>query len=373
VLTHPSRPRRPAPATPVRVASIPAGHVYVRHLADPDGDDGVVRLPDVPPPDGRTVPGGWWPPAMLDATWIDQNHDAFDVFHVHFGFDAKTPAELREVVRALRRAGVPLVVTVHDLRNPHHPTPELHDEQLSVLVGAADALVTLTRGAAREIAARWGRTAQVLPHPHVVGLERIARPRPSRADGAPYVLGLHAKSFRNNMNVVGVAETLAEAVARVPGTRLRIDVHDEVFDPESFFYAPVAGTRLRELAVDHAERVELRQHPYFSDDELWAYFEAIDASVLPYRFGTHSGWLEACRDLGTAVVAPSCGFYAQQGPVVVYGQDERRGLDRASLIDAVATVAAGPAAPRADVAARRAQRRALAAAHRALYLRVTEG
>ena len=41
---------------------------------------------------------------------------------------------------------------------------------------------------------------------------------------------------------------------------------------------------------------------------------ALDVSVLPYRFGTHSGWLEACFDLGTAVVAPSCGFYAEQRP-----------------------------------------------------------
>ena len=47
-------------------------------------------------------------------------------------------------------------------------------------------------------------------------------------------------------------------------------------------------------------------------------------SVLPYRFGTHSGWLEACRDLGTTVVAPDCGYYADQGPVLTYRMDEHR-------------------------------------------------
>ena len=86
----------------IRVASVPAGHVYVRHLSDPDGDEAVVRLPDIPPADGRRVPGGWWPPAMLDADWIAAHHDTFDVFHVHFGFDAKTPEELRAVADALR-------------------------------------------------------------------------------------------------------------------------------------------------------------------------------------------------------------------------------------------------------------------------------
>jgi hypothetical protein len=123
----------------IRVASVPAGHVYVRHLSDPDGGGGVLRLPDIPPADGRIVPGGWWPPAMLDADWIAAQHDTFDVFHVHFGFDAKTPEELTAIAHALRDADVPLVVTVHDLRNPHHPTPELHDAQLTVLVEHAAA------------------------------------------------------------------------------------------------------------------------------------------------------------------------------------------------------------------------------------------
>lgn len=303
---------------------------------------------------------------MLDAAWIESHCDEFDVFHVHFGFDAKRPDELRDVVGALRRAGIPLVVTVHDLRNPHHPGPELHDEQLATLIDSADALVTLTPGAAREIATRWGRTARVLAHPHVVGWERMIRPR-RRADAM--VVGLHAKSVRSNMDVLGVAEALVAAVEQVPGTRLRIDLHDEVFDPDGHFYAPAVGARLRALACEH-QRVELREHPYFSDDELWDYLSAIDVSVLPYRFGTHSGWLEACFDLGTAVVAPSCGFYAEQQAVASYRHDERHGLDRASLIAALSEVRGWPAAPRADIAARRAHRRTLARAHRELYLRV---
>ena len=34
--------------------------------------------------------------------------------------------------------------------------------------------------------------------------------------------------------------------------------------------------------------------------------------VLPYLRGTHSGWLEMCRDLGVVVVAPDCGHFADQ-------------------------------------------------------------
>jgi len=98
------------------IASVPANHVYVRHLAPEDGS-GPVRLPDPTPP-GAAATQQWWPPVMLDAAWVEA-HD-FDVFHLHFGFDARTPADLEELVAALRRRGKPLVFTVHDLRNPHH-------------------------------------------------------------------------------------------------------------------------------------------------------------------------------------------------------------------------------------------------------------
>ena len=77
-----------------------------------------------------------------------------------------------------------------------------------------------------------------------------------------------------------------------------------------------------------------RVHDYLSDDDLWAYLASLDVSVLPYRFGTHSGWLEACRDLGTTVVAPTCGYYADQGPVLSYTNDGDD-FDADSLRDAV--------------------------------------
>jgi hypothetical protein len=314
----------------VRVASVPASHVYVRHIAASDGSDPVVRLADLPPADGEQVPGGWWPPVMLDADWIAANAADFDVFHVHFGFDAKTPAELEAVCAALAEASVPLVVTVHDLRNPHHEDDRLHRAQLGTLLAHAGAVITLTRGAAEEIERRWGVPAKVLPHPHVLPRARLGAPRRPHHG---FVVGLHAKSLRANMDVLGVAGVLAGAVAGLPGARLQINLHDEVSDPANHWYAPDVRAQLHELARRH-DAVELVEHAYFDDDALWDYLASLDVSVLPYRFGTHSGWLEACFDLGTTVVAPSCGFYAQQRPCLVYGHDDT-GLDPDSLVDAI--------------------------------------
>ena len=35
---------------------------------------------------------------MLDPTWIEHHHNEFDVFHVHFGFDAIGPEVLADAV-----------------------------------------------------------------------------------------------------------------------------------------------------------------------------------------------------------------------------------------------------------------------------------
>lgn len=130
----------------LRVASVPSGHVYVRHLADGHGEP-VQRLPD-PSPGAGAPAGQWWPPRMLEGGWVAEHSTEFDLMHIHFGFDAVSPADLRALVDELRAAGKPLVLTVHDLRNPHHREPGLHDDQLSVLVAGADALMRTAAAAA---------------------------------------------------------------------------------------------------------------------------------------------------------------------------------------------------------------------------------
>ncbi|MCX4656588.1 hypothetical protein OG249_32400 [Streptomyces microflavus] len=70
--------------------------------------------------------------------------------------------------------------------------------------------------------------------------------------------------------------------------------------------------------------------------------------------------------LGTTVLAPSCGFYAQQRPCLTYGHD-RQGLDAASLRDAVRTAYEERPVWRADPVERGAERFRIARAHETLY------
>lgn len=305
--------------------------------------------------------------APVDARpgWIRENATEFDVFHIHFGFDAVTPDTLREIVDTLGGLRKPLVYTVHDLRNPHHPDPGMHDAQLDVLIPAADEVITLTPGAAREVDRRWGREATVLPHPHVVGEEWFGRRDPSAPE--PFVVGLHAKSFRPNMDVLPIVETLTRTVSDLPDAELRINLHDEVFDPDNHWYAPETGELL--LKYDEHDHVTVDVHRYYSDDQLFSYLSSLSVSVLPYRFGTHSGWLEACHDLGTRVVAPSCGFYGQQKDCETFTFDEDR-FDPASLDECIRRAyRERRTAPAPTWEERMSERRFLARAHRAVYER----
>ncbi|MEU0496101.1 hypothetical protein [Mycobacterium sp. NPDC006124] len=298
------------------MASVPASHPYVAAVVDTSR---VMLLPDPVPP-GATMAGQWWPPRLLDPDYLRREIGTIDVLHVHFGFEAIAVADLRAVLDVLRHARVPLVLTVHDLHNPHFADAAEHLARLDVLVPAATVVLTLTSGAAAEIGRRWGRDAVVLPHPHVLPIDAVGLARPSRPHP---VVAVHGKALRANIRPWPVVDALL--VGERPRHHLRLDLDDEALR--------VTGTaervrRYREAGVD------VRVHRRFSDDELADYLMEVDVVVLPYAFGTHSGWVEACHDAGTTVVVPDCGYFTQQhgAPEYGYGPD---GLDDAGLRRAV--------------------------------------
>ena len=354
----------------IRVASVPHSQVYIRHTDAVPGEPGcVVRLPDPDPRNpGQSTEAKWWPPVMLDAEWIRENAGTFDLMHIHFGFDAISPGDLRAVTEELKSQGKPLIYTVHDLRNPHHLTPEAHDAQLDVLINAADDLITLTPGAAAAVERRCGRTPHVLPHPHVVDLAELERRQAERLAAPPrqeFRVGVHLKSLRPNMMEGAILPALLEAVEALPGAVLQVNGHPDILAPGGDKFRPELHKWLTEAA--DAGRLDLQVRDYFDEPQLWDYLYSLDVSVLPYRFGTHSGWLEACTDLGTSVLAPSCGFYAQQRPSVTEFVHNEDGLDAQSLANALKQLHAERPWPAMSRAERTTERRRVAAAHEAIY------
>lgn len=340
---------------PVRVVSVPDGHPYVRHLDDPHRPR-VTRLPDPVVP-GRPA-GTWWPHPALEPGWVRAHADGFDVLHVHFGFEHRTAEQLRDLVAVVRAEGLALVVTVHDLRNPHEDDQRAHLDRLGVLVGAADEVLTLTQGAAAVVRGRWGRDAGVVPHPHVLAPAELGAPRAPR--GARPVVGLHLKDLRTNVDPAAVRAAVAELGGVVT---VRVHLHRDADRRDGARGALRADL---ERAADEGA-VELVRHERWDDDELHRRLRGLDVLVLPYRHGTHSGMVELAADLGTPVVAPGTGYWHEQQVVHGYalGPDgPQPGALRAAVLGALA----GPAVP-LPAAARLAQRRRVAATHHALYLR----
>ena len=334
-----------------RVLQIPADHPYIERCV-PTGS--VTSAPVLVPGEEVRL---WAPSPAFEPEWLAEHVDQFDVVHLHFGFDHLTPAELGRWVMELERHDLPLVFTLHDLRNPHHDTPDRHDTHLDILVPAAAAVLTLTEAAAEVIARRWGRRAVVLPHPHVADLDALPERSPQRR-----VAGIHLKDLRRNIVDPSPLVAAAARGAAAADGRLQVDVHPGVLErPE------LAGIR----ALADAGVIDLRAHPRFSDAELIGYLAGLDVSVLPYRFGTHSGWLEACRDVGTRVVAPTCGFYSDQWiEVVSYRHDELTGLDEQDLADAVRDALLLPAVPRTPVESRRTELAMIRGHHARLYAEI---
>lgn len=266
----------------MNVLSIPAGHVYSQAIQPP----GVQFLPD---PD---IDGNWWPHPALEASYWHKPRDV-DLVHIHFGFEHRTPDQLRELVAVLP---VPLVLTVHDLDNPHLEEQAAYHESLGVLVDAASEVVTLTDCAAGVIARRYSRdSVSVIPHPPITCRASSEFEAVSVASPGEVPVAVFLKSLRTN--AVADPAFYAAIAQRVP---LTVYIHD------------VPATVSLRAELSDVEGLTVVVHDPMDDAALYEAVASHAVCILPYARGTHSGWLEMCRDLGVSVAVPDCGCYADQ-------------------------------------------------------------
>ena len=283
------------------------------------------------------------PSPWLDPAYLAEHATDIDVLHLHTGSGhlAVLPPECWS--EAVRRLGVPLVVTVHGLPGPR-------DARLGALLANAEVVLTLTPAAADEIADRFGRTAIVVAHPTVVE----ADPELGAERG---LVGLrYAPSLSGSRPVALVRAALSGAVSG--GGRLRLLVpQDEV-------------TALHPALRRMATRGDFELVPYQTQD--WpARLQQLHVAVLPEPCGTHSRDLEICRDVGTRVVAPRCGWFADQwSDVVGYAHDGHAETDAVSLSAAVSAALTRPLLRPAERGWRVEQREAVRRVHAEVYAQV---
>jgi hypothetical protein len=320
------------------VASVPFGGPYVDAVLPAD----TVRVGPA------TTPSPWLDPDHL----VTHAHEV-DVLHVHAGYEDMPVRQIEAWTGAVRRSGVPLVVTVHRLRAGRDTSPAVHRARLRALLTTAEVVLTLTPGAADEIADRFGRTAIVVAHP------TLAAPTPGIGRETRLV-ALHLGGLEAPASAGLVRGALSGALSG--GGRLRVDVYP--------------GVDLRTgfpdlLALAEAGELELhRSAP--GDPAAWVrHLQELHVSVLPDQSDSHSSWIELCRDAGTRVVVPSGGHHAEQwSDVVVYGSDPATGPDATSLSSAVVAALTRPAPVRVDAVWRAEQRDAVRRVHAQVYRQV---
>lgn len=267
----------------MRVLSIPAGHDYTR----------VVWPSSVSVPADPTDP--WWPHPALNPAWIPHLLAGVDLVHLHFGYEHCTPDTMSEWCRTLAAHRVPLLVTVHDLDNPNLSRDDQthHHRLVRIVVEAADEVTTLTQGAAAVIERRFGRPAVVIPHPPLL----TSGPEPTSNVNRRYV-GVDLRNRRANLICDGAMLTaVARAVEALAGAfRVLTTMADRTVKQE---------LRSRSVHVEHVEQ-------WMSEPDLATFLRQCRVVLLPYSHGTHSGRVEACRTVGTRVLATDVGFYGQQ-------------------------------------------------------------
>ena len=307
----------------VRVVSIPSAHPYVRSVTSAPG---VAVLPDPPTAHGPATQ--WWPPAALDPEWIRKHASEADLLHVHFGTESFSPSHLTACLGAARQVGWPVVFTLHDIEHPQLAEQSAYLAQLDVLVPGADVVLTLTDGAAQQVRERWGRSAIVVPHPALYTsptLPPVNVPQHGPESDTRRV-GVFLKDLRPNVDglaVVGALDVALDTAFRrgldaVAEVRMHRHVRDES-----------ARDAVRSL-VARSERMVLIEHDRLDDGELAAELARLDACVLPYGHGTHSGWLELCWDLAVPLLVPRVGFLAEQHPDTAIFTVEDSGASLAS-------------------------------------------
>lgn len=334
----------------MRVASVPRRHVYTRHIGWPG--DGVERI--------ATPDATYRASDLVDAAWVRAHRDDFDCMHTHFGFGDVGLGPMQDWLDALAEEDRPLVHTVHDIENPHRSDQHHLHGQLDLLVPAAAAVITLTEQAADRVERCWGRRPVVLAHPHVVELQRVGRRRPPKEQ---LVVGVHLKDLRAAVHGPALWNAVADVVGEDGRFRLRVDAY------------PAAVERHAD-AAEHLDRlrrrpgVEVVLAPYGTDEEFEAYVRSVDVALLPYRWGTHSGWAEACLDVGTQVIAPDRTCIPAQHPSI-HGADLDAADPRPQLRAALEACWQHRDRPPLTQELRARQRRDLAAAHAQIYAAVT--
>ena len=237
------------------------------------------------------------------------------IVHLHF-FDeicqrpsraetAIRTAAFIALLRLLRRRGVRLVWSAHNLM-PHEPYhPDLAERLYRQVVALSHAVIAFSSPVADDLVARYGqpRHLAVIPHGHTIGQRG---PKPAQAE-ARARLNLPAKAFiylclGTWRPYKGLEDAIAAFAQLTVGARHAVPALSSILIIAGQPKVPGYAALLQAMA-DQVPGVRLIPGRV-PDEAMASYWAAADVAVFAYRRLTHSGALLEAMSYGLPVIAP---------------------------------------------------------------------
>lgn len=270
-----------------RILSYPPRHPYVDRLHGPvatlvERNQAMPKIPN-----------------YYDVEWIKRNSHLWDIVHFHFGWEQYAIEQVEQVVSMHQKLGKPIVVTVHDTRNPHTVDAANDKKYIRLLLSKAASVITLTGSAQRYIIDNYNIDPIVIPHGPLLGREEMNKYRSlARNERIIYV---HVKSGRSNLDYQRII-TMAPDIERISGYKMIFGIHR---NSPAHEYVKKTGER-------HWKYIELQGE--LSHDELCVKIATVTVVLMPYLWGSHSGLIELAKDLGTTSLIYDTGHFDDQSP-----------------------------------------------------------
>ncbi|RME72559.1 MAG: glycosyltransferase, partial [Verrucomicrobia bacterium] len=202
----------------------------------------------------------------------------------------------------LKRMGVRIVWTVHDLYDPEARWRAMDRWLVRFVYGIADAVIVHSRAARDQVAAEFDLDdcgkMHVVPHANYLGCypDTISREAARRsfglaADETAFVFFGAIRRYK------GVLE-LIDAFRRIEGPKARLIVAGRAWE---------AALRREVEAAAAADPRIVAALRFVADDEVQRFLKAADIVVLPYKEYLTSGAIALAMSFGRACLVPNAG------------------------------------------------------------------
>lgn len=261
-------------------------------------------------------------PHILHIQWLDAFFTA-----KFFLFACLKLMCFKMMIFLMKRGGIKIVWTVHNLHDHEHRNPRLDRHCTQFMINSADALILHGPSASRELQKTFVVSnldkIRVIPHGHY----RQAYENKITREAARNELGLDAKTliflFLGQIRPYKGLSELLDAFRALTTEEIGLVIAGKTRDVSSS----------RTLIDNTSNDPRITYHPGFVPDErIQVYLKAADVVVFPYRDILTSGGVLLAMSFGRACLAPRMGCIPDvlddQG-AILYDPDQTDGLYRA--------------------------------------------